>query len=267
MENYLEGNLYNNTAGFYDYDNRDIIKDDLEFYVEYANKTNGTILELASGTGRVSLYVAEKTGRQLECIELSEGMVERFRQKLQTTHKHLQKNINLHIWDMADFKFDRKFEYIAIPWRALQYLPETEQSIKCLSCVYRHLTDNGLFVFDIFKPRTYDDQWLGREDISYDVMADGKRIIRSTVNYSADTAKKNIQYKTRYRIIDGKKESVTEDLLTYRYYGHDEIVGILRSIGFRVKEEYGYYDKRTIAEGDEMIFICVKDTSGNSILT
>jgi hypothetical protein len=59
VENYLSGNLYSNTADFYDYDNRDIIKDDLEFYVEYANKTKGNILELASGTGRVSLYVVE----------------------------------------------------------------------------------------------------------------------------------------------------------------------------------------------------------------
>jgi hypothetical protein len=55
MENYLSGNLYHNTAGFYDYDNRETIKDDLDFYVEYANQTKGPILELAAGTGRVSL--------------------------------------------------------------------------------------------------------------------------------------------------------------------------------------------------------------------
>ena len=69
MEHYLPGNLYRNTAGFYDYDNREIIKDDLDFYVEYANLTTGPILELASGTGRVSLYVAEKTERSLECVQ------------------------------------------------------------------------------------------------------------------------------------------------------------------------------------------------------
>ena len=64
-KNYLAGNLYQNTANFYDYDNREIIKDDLDFYVEYANQTNGSILELASGTGRVSLYIAEKTKSRL----------------------------------------------------------------------------------------------------------------------------------------------------------------------------------------------------------
>jgi hypothetical protein len=145
-----------------------------------------------------------------------------------------------------------------IPWRALQYLPEREQAIKCLNCVYEHLTNNGIFVFDIFKPRTYDEKWLGREDISYDVTVNGKRIIRSTVNHYADTVKQNIQYKNKYRIIENGKETIVEDLLTYKYYEHDEIVEILTSLKFKVKEEYGYYDKRTIKEGDEMILVCKK---------
>jgi SAM-dependent methyltransferase len=258
MENYLSGNLYTNTADFYDYDNREIIKDDLDFYVEYAGKTNGAILELASGTGRVSLYVAEKTGRKLECVELSEKMVGRLKHKLQTTHKHLQSNISVQIGDMSDFKFDQQFEYIMIPWRALQYLPEREQTVKCLNCVYGHLSDNGIFVFDIFKPRNYDKKWIGREDISYDITVNGKRIIRSTVNHCADTVKKNIWYKSKYRIIESGKETVTEDLLTYKYYERDEMVEMLTSSGFKIKEEYGYYDKRTIKEGEEMIFVCGK---------
>ncbi|MDR0598831.1 MAG: class I SAM-dependent methyltransferase [Treponema sp.] len=203
MNNYLPGNLYINTADYYDYDNREIIKDDLEFYVEYARRTKGAILELASGTGRVSLYVAEKTGRNLECLELSEAMVKRFQHKLETTHRRLRERVNVHIGDMSDFKFKERFEYIIIPWRALQYLPEQEQTIKCLSRVREHLAGNGVFIFDIFKPRTYDEKWLGREDVSYDITVNGRRIIRSTVNYAADTVKKTIQYKSRYRIMGG----------------------------------------------------------------
>ena len=87
MENYLDGNLYHNTADFYDYDNREIIKDDLDFYIDYAKQTKGTILELASGTGRVSLYLSEKTGRSIECIELSEHMLKIFSEKLQNCNK------------------------------------------------------------------------------------------------------------------------------------------------------------------------------------
>jgi SAM-dependent methyltransferase len=132
-ENYLAGSLYKNTADYYDYDNRKIIKDDLDFYVEYANKTNGTILELASGTGRVSLYVAEKTSRHIQCIELSEYMVKRFKHKLKTTHRHLRDRINICVDDMSCFDLGKKFEFIIIPWRALQWLPVQEKTLEYLN--------------------------------------------------------------------------------------------------------------------------------------
>jgi SAM-dependent methyltransferase len=258
MENYLSGNLYRNTADFYDYDNREIIKDDLDFYVEYANKTKGPILELASGTGRVSFYVAEKTGRILECIELSEYMLERFKNKLGKSNKQLQENIHIRNGDMSNFNLDQKFEYIIIPWRALQWLPIKEKTIDCLNCVYKHLADNGIFIFDIFKPRTYDDKWLGKEDISYDIVDGDRRVIRSTINYHADTEKKYIQYKNKIRILENGIENVKEDLLTIKYYEYDDIVEILKGLNFKIKEEYGYYDKRAIKDGDEMIFVCTK---------
>lgn len=261
MENYLTGNLYTNTAGYYDYDNRDIIKDDLDFYAEYANQTKGPILELGSGTGRVSLYLAEKTKRPIECVELSPVMIDRFKQKLESGYKHAREYINIHCADMGAFDLGQEFEYIIIPWRALQYLPEQEQTIACLQCVYRHLTKNGLFIFDIFKPRTYDAKWVGQEVISYDIVDGGKRIIRSTVNCYANTVKKNIWYMNKIRVIGANKdgqEDIKEDMLTYKYYDYDDITAILQSLNFKIAGEFGYYDKRSIPDGDEMIFVCSK---------
>jgi SAM-dependent methyltransferase len=258
MENYISGNLYTITANFYDYDNRKIIKDDLDFYVKYANQTKGAILELASGTGRVSLYVAEKTGRILECIELSEHMLEIFRSKLKNYPTNVQTNVHIRNGDMSNFNLGQKFEYIMIPWRALQWLPVQEKTIECLNCVYNHLADRGIFVFEIFKPRTYDGNWIGKEDLSYDIFDGDKRIIRSTINHFADTEKKYIQYKIKVRILENGNETVKEDMLTIKYYEYNDIVGILEKLGFKIKEQFGYYDKRNIDDGEEMIFVCTK---------
>jgi tRNA1(Val) A37 N6-methylase TrmN6 len=90
---------------------REIIKDDLEFYAEYANQTKGPILELASGTGRVSLYLAEKTKRLVECLELSAEMLKRFSEKLQTTHRHCQPYIRIHNSDMSNFDLGQTFRH------------------------------------------------------------------------------------------------------------------------------------------------------------
>ncbi|OZV13243.1 hypothetical protein CIW83_05045 [Tissierella sp. P1] len=49
------GNIYENTAWLYDYDNRDNLTDDISFYKEYTLKLSGEVLELGCGTGRVAL--------------------------------------------------------------------------------------------------------------------------------------------------------------------------------------------------------------------
>jgi hypothetical protein len=44
-----------------------------------------------------------------------------------------------------------------------------------------------------------------------------------------------------------------------KYYEYNEIVEILKSLHFKIKEEYGYYDKSPIKLGEgEMIFVCTK---------
>jgi hypothetical protein len=58
--------------------------------------------------------------------------------------------------------------------------------------------------------------------------------------------------------VENGKEEVKEDLLTIKYYGYDDITGILKVLGFKIVEEYGYYDKRAIKDGEEMIFVCKK---------
>ena len=250
------GNLYEATAGYYDLDNRDIIKDDLSFYLQYAQRTAGPILELASGTGRVSLFLAEQTQRLVDCVELSETMLAQFEKKLRTSHKYLKDLITLHRRDMADFQFTRTYDYVLIPWRALQWLPEESQAISCLRCVKAHLSPGGIFIMDIFKPRQYDESWLGVESVSYDVTSGDERITRSTINQFFDNEKKYIQYLSRYRIQRGDEETTVEDLMTVKYYEREDMRAILEGLGFRVLEEFGYYDKRSIDDGEDMIFVC-----------
>jgi ubiquinone/menaquinone biosynthesis C-methylase UbiE len=55
MGNNKKANLYRVTASLYDFDQRNITKDDISFYLEYATKLHGSILELACGTGRVTI--------------------------------------------------------------------------------------------------------------------------------------------------------------------------------------------------------------------
>jgi 2-polyprenyl-3-methyl-5-hydroxy-6-metoxy-1,4-benzoquinol methylase len=51
-------NLLRNSARLFDVDNRDLLQDDIPFYIEYAKQHQGDILELGCGTGRMALSLA-----------------------------------------------------------------------------------------------------------------------------------------------------------------------------------------------------------------
>lgn len=54
-----KGNLYENTARFYDLEERQDHRE-ISFYIERASKLSGDILEIACGTGRIKRTVVFK---------------------------------------------------------------------------------------------------------------------------------------------------------------------------------------------------------------
>ena len=115
-------NLLRNSAWLYDVDNRDIVQDDIPFYLEYAKQQQGEILELGCGTGRVALVLGE-AGFRITGLDLSTQMLDVFRSKL-TMKPELTDKITLIHGNMAGFNFDRKFALITAPFRAFQCLTD-----------------------------------------------------------------------------------------------------------------------------------------------
>jgi len=59
---------------------------------------------------------------------------------------------------------------------------------------------------------------------------------------------------------DGIEEKIVEPL-ALKYYYEEQMRNLLQSNGFKIVEEMGYYDRRPISEGPELIFICKKEYS------
>lgn len=57
---------------------------------------------------------------------------------------------------------------------------------------------------------------------------------------------------------DGVEEKIIEPL-ALKYYYEEQVRNLLQSNGFKIAEEMGYYDRRPISEGPELIFICKKE--------
>src|SRR5438876_428277 len=99
------------------------IPGDVAFYVEEASRFNeaghasGRVLELACGTGRILIPIAE-AGVPITGLDLSPAMLDLARKKIAALPDATRQRINLIEGDMAAFHFDAPFNTIMIPFNS-----------------------------------------------------------------------------------------------------------------------------------------------------
>jgi SAM-dependent methyltransferase len=122
---------------------------DVEFYLGLALEAHAAgqpVLELACGTGRVALPIAQ-AGVQLVGLDRSPAMLGRAREKAAGLE-----NARWVEGDMRDFDLPERFGLVYIPVRSFQHLLAVEDQLACLSCVRRHLAPGGRFALTVFNP-------------------------------------------------------------------------------------------------------------------
>ncbi|MDR7856777.1 class I SAM-dependent methyltransferase [Tissierella sp.] len=253
------GNIFENAAWLYDYDNRDNLIDDIPFYNEYALKTGGQVLELGCGTGRVALRLAE-SGFKVTGLDLSDSMLEIFNKKLKTSS--YRDNITLVKGNMAKFDLREKFELIIAPFRAFQALTEEEDILNSLNCIKEHLSDKGLFILNVFRPnKELDEDWCYDEKIQWEAFdaKKGYNIVKKHWGDKIDTVNQIIYPHFAFEITDNAGDARrVEEHLKLKYYYYNQIVRYIEDAGLSIVEEYGWYDKSSIENGRELIFVCKK---------
>ena len=142
---------YAPSAQFYDYVPFYRDRADVGFYVEEARNANGVVLEVASGSGRV-LIPTTRAGVSIVGLDASAEMLATCRSSLQHEPEEVQERVTLVHADMRDFDLGRQFPLVTLPFRAFQHLLIVEDQIACLTCVRRHVADDGRFIVDLFNP-------------------------------------------------------------------------------------------------------------------
>ena len=262
MGNNKEVNLFRVAAGLYDLDQRNITKDDISFYLEYASKLPGSILELACGTGRVTIPLANE-GYNICGIDLSKEMLDQLKVKMENLQEEVKQRIHITQADMTNFELGRVFSLIIIPFRSFQLLISEEQQKACLHTVHRHLSEEGYFIINVFKPYAQlDKSWIQPEILDWETVdpVTGNKVQRTHIRREIDLENQIIYPELIYYVTDqdGIEEKIVEPL-ALKYYYEEQIRNLLQSNGFKIVEEMGYYDRRQISEGPELIFICKKE--------
>lgn len=266
MTNASSDTLYSNDARFYDLDNREQLKYDISFYLDRASKIKGHILELACGTGRITIPLAE-AGHDVWGLEFSHQMFEQFKSKIKNLPEEIADKIHLVHGDMSDFSFDRKFPLIIIPGRSFQLLLDEKKEISCLQNVHHHLTKNGLFIFDLadfIKNKEQEKEWANEEEIFDWENTDpktGYKIRRTHIKKKIDTIRQIIYPQKTYYITKNDGSSEVEKIVkrsSWKYFFEDQIKNLLISNGFKIIEEMGTFAGEPIRMGTAFIFVCQK---------
>ena len=103
----------------------------------------GPALELAFGTGRVAIPLAER-GVPVSGIELSRPMADRLRAK--------RADIPVTIGDMATAIVPGRFTLVYVVWNSIGNLRTQAEQVACFRNAARHLAPGGRFVVELFVP-------------------------------------------------------------------------------------------------------------------
>ncbi len=122
---------------------------DYQLWVNYIeqiinNNTNkvNKILELACGTGNITIPIAKK-GYNITGVDISDDML------MIAKNKSVENNLNILFinQDMVNLQLKEKFDCVLIMCDGINYIRDEDDLLQLFQRVYNILEDDGLFIF------------------------------------------------------------------------------------------------------------------------
>lgn len=235
---------------------------DVNFFVEMARRSEGPVLELGCGTGRVLIPTA-KSGIEIVGLDGSPKMLAVCREKLLSQPEEVRAKVkDLVQGDMRSFELGRKFSLVTIPFRPFQHLLTVEDQLSCLGSIRKHLVAGGKLVLDIFNPslpHLTDERYL--QELSEEpefATADGRKVVRRARVVSRDYFHQITQNELIYYVThpDAREERFVHRF-PMRYLFKFEVEHLLARCDFGLEAVYSDYDESPYGSKypGELIFV------------
>jgi SAM-dependent methyltransferase len=224
---------YDGFAPIYDAWSADMTED-VDFYVDLAREADGPIVELAVGTGRVAIPVAERTGKRVVGIDSSPAMLAVARERGAAAGVDLE----LREGDMRDVVLDEPAALVYCPFRSLLHLPTWADRRRVFECVAASLAPGGRFAWNAFA-------------FDHDIAA------RLAGKWQDEPVRHLIEYAPADNRIDIAVEAGPSISLWWISRGEWE--GLLDVAGLETEALYGWFDRRPFDdESREFVWLARK---------
>jgi SAM-dependent methyltransferase len=213
------------------------VTEDVEFYVDVARASGGPVVELACGTGRISVPIA-KAGISVIGVDASAGMLEVAREYAATEGVVL----DLRLGDLREPPVPERVPLVLIPFRSLLHMTTEHERLRALRAARELLLPGGRLVFDVFAPSAEDvedthGRWLEREPGIFE-----------RADWDQDE-------RTLTLSVRRGDEASTMHLA---WLSPSEWRRLLDRAGLDVEEQWGWFDRRPYAGGEDVVFASVR---------
>jgi ubiquinone/menaquinone biosynthesis C-methylase UbiE len=251
-----EKSRYVDFAEYYDYDHD--ISEDIDFYLIYARQCGPPVLDLACGTGRLLVPLAE-AGYEIWGVDISENMLAVCHKRL--WDEGLEHRVKLVQDNISSFDLPRKdFRLIFIGLRSFMHLLTRADQIACLRQVQRHLHTEGIFILSVIVPNAENlaqepgEEFVVRREFD---LPNGNHVMRKNRLATHDVNRQVRCFEMKFEEYNPEKKLIREKLvpLHTRYMLPGELEALLKDSGYQVMESFGDHERNPFTGTGDLIIV------------
>ncbi len=212
---------------------------DIPFWLKEARAISGRVLELTSGTGRVSIPLLE-SGIDLTCVDHCPEMLDILRQKVDSAGL----TCNIVEMDISELALPIQYDLIFIPFNSFSEILGREKQMNALFRIRSHLAEDGVFICTLRNPDAEAARPDGKPQVlgPYNFPGGGELTVTCKFRLHAETGIVDGRQLYEFRDLQGKHLGKRVVRIAYHLLSESEFEEMISEAGFEIVSLYGDYD-------------------------
>ncbi|MBK3493530.1 class I SAM-dependent methyltransferase [Viridibacillus sp. YIM B01967] len=247
LEKYTDPKKYDEQYSHY--------QQDLKLILEYAAHMNEPIIDLACGTGRLTIPMA-KLGFEMYGVDIHNGMLNHAKKKAETENLYIQ----FLQQDCTKLSLPIKSPFIFMTGNSFQHFLTNESQDDLFTSVKEHLQPKGTFIFDTRNPILHELAVVDETEEKFINKYNQLVIEKHHEEYDHHTQVLHCTTTSEIikneKLIDSKKDSIS-----LRYTFPLELERLLNSHDFELVEIFGSWNKTKFDRDSTSMVVhcCLRD--------
>jgi ubiquinone/menaquinone biosynthesis C-methylase UbiE len=251
---------YRAIAEYYDAENmhHEMLRQDVPLLLGHLPQRRQSILELAVGTGRAAIPLAQ-AGHRIVGVDYARDMLEIARRKRDGVGI-AERELSLVCADVLRLNLRKRFDWVVLLFNTFLAFQTLKDQDALLQTVVRHIKPRGKFWLDIFQPNLEllaQAESKNLDPVLFHVPELNRTVFRST-SVERDPATQIQKVMFHYRWIDDRgKEHRQRVAFALTFVFPRELQLLLERNGLTIEKCYGNYDRSKLnANSPRMIALC-----------